>query len=166
MKHGESKSQPVEHEIVVLAENIHNPVNMGMIFRVCEAMAVKELIFTGGKIDSNNRKLIRAARNTTKEVPSRWIEGTEEALQELKSKGYQLVGLEITNDSKDIRHVGVKAASKIALVIGSERFGVDNPTLKSMDFNVHIPMFGKNLSLNVVSALSIALFELIRQMNT
>ncbi|NNE29889.1 MAG: TrmH family RNA methyltransferase, partial [Saprospiraceae bacterium] len=137
----------------------------GMIFRICEAMGVRELIFTGVTQEKTNRKLLRAARSTIKEIPSRWVLSTQEILAELKDQGYELLGLEITNKSQDIRELGLRKGVKVALLVGAERTGVDEKTLLALDRHTHIPMFGKNLSMNVATALSIALFEIVRQLN-
>jgi len=51
---------------------------------------------------------------------------------------------------------------KIAIFIGAERFGIDEKTLTNLNAIVHINMFGKNSSINVVNSLGICLYEITR----
>ena len=158
-----SEKAPIEtaHDIVVIAESIHNPDNMGMIFRVCEAMGVKAIHFLHCSVELSNKKVGKAARNTERHV-AHSIHHDLKILEQLRSQGYQLLGLEITTTSEDLRNATFPKG-KYALVIGAERNGMSTEVLASIDRSIHIPMFGNNLSMNVVTAMSIGLFELLRQ---
>jgi len=158
-----SDKVPIEttHDIVVVAEGIHNPDNMGMIFRVCEAMGVKVIHFLHSSVDLNSKKITKAARNTERSVKHE-LHHDLDILKQIGTAGYELIGLEITTASEDLRQASFPKG-KYALVIGAERNGMSQQVLDLIDRSIHIPMFGNNLSMNVVTAMSIALFEILKQ---
>jgi 23S rRNA (guanosine2251-2'-O)-methyltransferase len=51
----------------------------------------------------------------------------------------------------------------IALLMGSEGFGISSSNLKKTDFKIKIPMHGSISSLNVSVAAAIAMYEVLRQ---
>ena len=53
----------------------------------------------------------------------------------------------------------------MALVIGSEGFGISKLILKKCDFLLKLPMFGKITSLNASVAAGIFMYETVRQRN-
>jgi tRNA G18 (ribose-2'-O)-methylase SpoU len=53
--------------------------------------------------------------------------------------------------------------SKILLILGNEKLGINSETLNRLDENYHIKMFGTNSSLNVAQTLGIALYEIRRE---
>ena len=73
----------------------------------------------------------------------------------MKNKGYHIICLEITSESKPIHLFKVPIEKPIALMIGDENFGISEPVLKLSDSQIHIDMFGKNSSMNVVQAASL-----------
>ena len=56
------------------------------------------------------------------------------------------------------------AEKLLRLVLGSENTGVSESLLSLSDITTHIPMYGNNSSMNVVSAASIACYEIIRNL--
>jgi tRNA G18 (ribose-2'-O)-methylase SpoU len=90
---------------------------------------------------------------------------TADTLRELKRNGYTLVGLEITDQSRSISETDFTPLQPIALIIGAESKGLFPETLELLDLSVHIPMYGRNTSMNVVQACGMALYEITRQLD-
>ena len=164
LTHSETINLSKTFPLVVLCENFLSPENVGMTFRICEAMGVEHLYLTGSSPNLPNRKVVKAARSAHKQVPYSHQLDTAGLLQQLKQDGYTLIGLEITNQSKDIRSFDFKSSEKIAFVAGAERYGISAATLQVLDGTVHIPMYGVGTSMNVVTALSIGLYEITKQL--
>ena len=164
LNHTEVINEVKKFPIAVLCENFLNPENVGMTFRICEAMGVEHLYLTGNSPNVPNRKVVKAARSAHKKVPYHHQLDTVDLLQQLKKDGYTLIGLEITNESKDIRTFDFTKFDKIAFIAGAERYGISDATLQVLDATVHIPMYGVGTSMNVVTALSIGLYEITQQM--
>ena len=164
LTHSETINQVKTFPIVVLCENFLSPENVGMTFRICDAMGVQHLYLGGSTPTLPNRKVVKAARSAHKKVPFSHQLDVAGLLNQLKQEGYRLIGLEITNQSKDIRTFDFTTIDKIAFVAGAERYGISEATLNTLDATVHIPMYGAGSSMNVVTALSIGLYEITGQM--
>ncbi len=146
--------------IVVVAENIRTPENLGMILRISEAFAVNEIIFTGTHGAHFSTKAKRASRNAHTLKNYKFTADSEEVIDDLTKKGYCCLALEITDTSTPVEDFDWGANAKLALFVGSERNGLSEIVLNRMVASVHIVMYGQNSSLNVNSALSIALHQI------
>ena len=114
------------------------------------------MICTGqAKLD---RKIARDGAETLHIEVHRTLPPT---LTELRTAGYQLVGLEQTTDSNNLHEYHFQRRS--ALVIGNERTGLTPEILKRLDEVVEIPVWGMPYSYNVATATSMALYEYCRQ---
>ena len=162
LDHSQIKNKTTDKEVLIVTENIRTPENVGMIFRISEAFAVKKIIIVGQSPDLLNKKVLRTARSTEKELDILYVEEMQEVISKLKAEDYKLLALEVADTSIDLREYDFSQNNKTALFIGSERFGIESKTLSAMDNCIHINMFGKNSSINVVNALSIALYEFTR----
>ena len=129
--------------IVLLCDGVQGPANVGALFRISDALGVSELIFCNAEINFNSNRLIRTSRNTLTKTPYRVSENSLSEIQELRTRNYQIVALELTNKSIPI-----------------ESFDCEE-----IDIAVHITMYGKNSSMNVVQATGIALHYVIQSLN-
>ena len=110
-----------------------------------------------------HRKISKTARSSEERVAHSQIVDTVAAIRQAQQKGFRVLALEITNTSRAIGRYDFRSLDKIALLVGGERHGVDQATLEAVDGCLHIPMFGLNTSINVVTALSIGLYEVTKQ---
>ena len=164
LTHSETINLSKTFPIIVVCENFQSPENIGMTFRIGDAMGITHLYLTGNSPTLPNRKISKAARSAHKRVPFSHHLDTAGLLEQLKQEGYTLIGLEITNQSQDIRSFDFSKLEKIAFITGAERYGVSEATLQALDATVHIPMYGVGTSMNVVTALSIGLYEITKQL--
>ncbi len=160
--HEEVKNSQSKRDIILVAENLRTPENVGMVLRVAEAFGIKKVYFTGTYSIQLTTKVKRASRNTYQLTDHSFNENTLEVLEDLKKLQYDLVALEITNKSIPIRDFLFENYSRLAIVIGSERNGISEDSLSVISDAVHIPLYGENSSINVVNALSIALYEIVK----
>jgi len=149
-----SKNQPLT--ICLLADNIELPRNIGSLFRVADAFGV-EKIYLNNPSDlisdkATDLKIRKAARSTHKKIDFSHTESAIKLIGQLKQSGYSIISLEITTTSQDIRQFSKSAGDKICLVIGSEKNGISQPLLNASEQTLHIAMYGKNSSMNVVTA--------------
>lgn len=162
LEHNEVKTFQHNKHIIVIVEDVISPENVGMIFRISEAMGVTKIYLTGNTATLPNKKITKTARTTEKRLPSEYIESTTALIQHLIEDQYEIFALEVTDKSQLINKTEFNPTKKIAILIGSESSGVRQETLTTIKQAVMIPMFGSNTSINVVTALSIALYEVIR----
>ena len=163
LKHHETTNIKTTFPIVVVCDNFHSPENVGMAFRICEIMGVQQLYLTGDCPTPPNKNIRKTARTADKSVHFTVVASTKEAVQILKEEEYTILGIEITDESQSLHNFDFKAHKKIALILGAERFGIASDVLQEVDYCLHIPMFGKITSMNVVMAMSISLYEATKQ---
>lgn len=165
LTHYNSKFKLQKFPITLVCDNITNAPNIGSLFRIADAFGVEKIVFCGSNIPLG-RKMTKTSRATEKYVS---YELKDSALSEVKSlikKGYQIIALEITKDSKSIHKQDFSFSKPIVLLVGDENFGVSNSLLELSNTIIHIEMFGKNSSMNVVQATNIALYEITKQLNS
>ena len=83
--------------LVVVCDGVSGPANVGGLFRICEAMGVREIIFCNATIDFSSARLQRTARNTHNSVSFRYAESALPELEFYKNAGYRLLALEISS---------------------------------------------------------------------
>ena len=149
--------------ITLICDNVTNAPNIGSLFRIADAFGIEKLILCGDDI-SLGRKMAKTSRATEKIVNYEVNRDALEVIQDLKSKNYQIISLEITNSSQAVHNVQFSTNKPIALIIGDENFGVSEHILNLSDAIIHIEMFGQNSSMNVVQATNIALYEITKQL--
>ncbi len=149
--------------ITLVCDNVTNAPNIGSLFRMADAFGIEKLILCGKGIVLG-RKITKTSRATEKFVPHDIHESASVVIEDLKSKGYHIMALEITNSSQPIHAFKFSVEKPIALIIGDENFGISEWILKNADAIIHIDMFGQNSSMNVVQATNIALYEITKQL--
>jgi tRNA G18 (ribose-2'-O)-methylase SpoU len=165
LEHSEIINSRKKFPLVVLCDNIESPENVGMIFRVCEAMGVGKIYLTGTTLALPNRKISKISRSTDKLVAWEYAEVIGEVIERLRSDSYEIMAVEVTDNSKYLTDLVFTPDKKLALIIGSEKHGVSASALEKAEVCCAIEMFGENSSMNVVTALSMVLYECSRQLN-
>lgn len=148
--------------ITVVCDNVCNASNIGGLFRICDAFGVEKLILCGDYIPMG-RKMQKTSRATEKNIAFEIQISALDVVRELKIKGFNIIALEITENSKAICKFKFSTEKPIAIIVGDENFGVSEEVLKLSNDMIHIDMFGKNSSMNVVQATNIALYEITKQ---
>lgn len=162
LTHYTSKFNKRSFPITLICDNVTNAANIGSLFRISDAFGIDKLMLCGTNI-TLGRKIQKTSRSTEKSINFEIKDSAVAVVQKLKSKGYQIISLEITEKSQPIHSVKFSSVAPIALIIGHENFGVSESILKISDTIVHINMFGQNSSMNVVQATNIALYEITKQ---
>ncbi|RXM43177.1 TrmH family RNA methyltransferase [Flavobacterium sp. YO64] len=159
LTHEENQFERKTFPITLVCDHIYFQQNIGSLFRIGEALGVENIIFLGKDIPLTPRKINKTSRSTHLHVPHTIIEETSDLITFLKENNFEIISLEITSTSKPLKEVQIPKNQKIALIIGNEINGISDELLKISHQIVHINMFGKNSSMNVVQAASIALYE-------
>ena len=162
LEHNEYQREIKQFPLCLLAHDMEVPMNVGSLFRIADAFGVEKIYLTGNSPVPPNRKIRKTSRATENAVAYESKQDVYEVINELKQKGYLIVSLEITSNSTDINVFCKNKMDKVCLIVGSENKGVDADLLSVSDHVVHIPMFGQNSSMNVATASSVAVFEIIK----
>jgi len=162
--HAQHRPADAPRALRLLAHDLELAANVGTLFRLADALGVERLHLTGRTPAPPDARLRKAARSTDAHVP--WERGDDPlaVVAALRAGGWRIVSLELTTASIDVRALPVAPGDRLCLVLGAEGAGVAQALLDASDATVHIPMRGRNSSMNVASAAAIALFELSRHL--
>ena len=148
-----------KNPFLVVAESIEKPGNLGTILRSCDAAGVDAVIVCDPTTDIHNPNVVRSSVGTLFTLPV--IEASaQETLQFLKTK--QIAVVAATPHAK-IEFTQANCKVPLAIVVGTEQYGLTENWMKAADIAVRIPMFGVADSLNVASATTLLLYEVVRQ---
>lgn len=161
LNHSEFKERQSKRKnnIIFILENLEHMENIGSCFRLADAFNIDKIIIISNKIEFNE-KVRKTARNCDKTVDFLVFDDTLEAIKHIKKEGYQPFNLEITSTSTALRNIDFSHYDKVALIVGNEKRGIEENTLKFVKNSVHIDMYGNNSSMNVITALSIATYKI------
>ena len=149
-------SQPA---LYLVAQSIEKPGNLGTILRTADAAGVDGVVVVDRCTDLYNPNVVRASVGTLFTVPV--AEATsEEALAWFQERGVRLFAT--SPDARETYHE-VDMTGPMAIVMGSEQYGLDERWLENTDQQIAIPMAGQADSLNVATSTAIVLFEALRQ---
>ena len=149
--------------LCLLAPDIEDPLNVGTLFRIADALGVEHLHLAGSSPVPPDARIRKTSRSTERFVPFSYARDPLETVTALRGSGYRIVCLELTSASADVRRFELAPGERVCLVLGSENVGVSQALLDAADATVHIPMLGQNSSMNVGNACAIAVFEILRK---
>lgn len=150
-----------KHKFVLVLDGIETPGNLGTIFRTADSTKVDLIINVDLKTSVYNPKTIQSSRGMCLLVP--FINTTyEEVSKFLLDNDYKIL-LSEPLEGKDYSNVDYNG--NIAIVVGSERFGINSKWYENKHQKIYIPMYGEMDSLNVGVATSILLYEASKKRN-
>jgi len=152
-----------------ILENIYDTYNIGGLFRLADALAIKKMYICGESEIPPNSKIKKASIGTYKVVPWEYRKTAGEAIKELKSKlfrdsdfGFRISIIAVEQAKNSIPYQKADYSAPVALILGNETYGVTEETLALADQIVEIPMWGINKSLNVIVSAAIVSYWAIR----
>jgi tRNA G18 (ribose-2'-O)-methylase SpoU len=148
-------------DIYIICDNVLDTYNIGSIFRLADAVAAKKVFLCAGSESPPNPRIAKASVGTDKWVPWEYFPTAREAIENIRGQisGIRIIAIEQSTKATDFREADYSLP--IALVVGHETDGVSKEALAMADQIVEIPMFGVNISLNVMVSLAIVLFRAI-----
>ena len=152
----EKSAQPV----IVIADGITDPHNLGAIIRSAAALGAQALVIPQRRAAGITATVAKVAAGTLEILPVARVVNLNRALEKIKEAGFWVYGT--MTDSGNAIHK-TKFSGAIALVIGAEGEGLSLSVQKNCDFLVSIPLEGKVESLNASVATGMALYEIFRQ---
>ena len=150
---------------IAVLENIMNPTNLGAIFRSAAALGMDAVLLTPACSDPLYRRAVRVSMGTVFQVPWAFIgqeleDWPHPGLDHLRELGFQTAAMALSDDSIPVDDPRLKAAEKLAVVLGTEGEGLAARTIADCDYTVRIPMSHGVDSLNVAAASAVAFWEL------
>ncbi len=148
-----------EAPLLIIAESIEKPGNLGAMLRTADAADVDAVLVCDPRVDLYNPNVVRASRGALFAIPA--IETSNEAaVSFLQAHGVRIVAAvpqaEAAYTAQDLR-------GPVAVTVGTEDAGLSDFWLRKADVQVQIPMRGKINSLNVSVATALIVYEAVRQ---
>lgn len=152
-------------QIEVLLHNIRSVYNAGSIFRTADALGVNKIYLSGytpTPLDNFNKPrkdFAKVALGAEKTIRWEYINNPFTLIKKLKTKHFQIIGLEQSEKSIDYKKVKINFPA--LFVLGNEVDGIEPKILKQCSVVAEISMKGKKESLNVSVAFGVGLFRML-----
>lgn len=145
--------------LLLVVESIEKPGNLGTILRSADAAGCQGVIVCDTVTDIFNPNVVRASTGVLFSVPV-VVSNSTAVHAWLKAKGIRTAA---TTPHTTNLYTQADLRGPLAIIMGSEQYGLSDFWMKSADVLVRIPMAGQADSLNVAMATIITLFEAVRQ---
>lgn len=147
----------------IILPNIRSCHNVGAMFRTADAFAVTKLFLVGYTAQPPKIQIDKVALGAEKWMDWEHHEDLSSLIGELKEQDVRILALEKSETSVPMSSLEIDES--IALIVGNEVEGIDEPILALCDDITHIPMLGKKESLNVSIAAGIAMHTLRQKLD-
>ncbi|MCH9609169.1 MAG: 23S rRNA (uridine(2479)-2'-O)-methyltransferase [Chlamydiales bacterium] len=151
--------QDLSGEFFVIAEAIEKPGNLGTILRSSDGAGVDGVIICDRCTDLHNPNVVRASVGTLFTQPVVEATGDETHAWLRKNK----IRCIAATPSAEAVYTDVDLTGPLAILVGTEQYGLSDMWMKGADLQVKIPMCGVADSLNVAMATTLLLYEALRQ---
>ena len=150
---------------IAVLENIADVSNAGAIIRSAAALGIDAVLITPSCCDPLCRRAIRVSMGTVFLIPWGYIGEDEHWWQTkgpayLNSLGFRTAAMALDDNSVSVDDPVLKSEEKLAIILGSEGYGLSRTTIENCDYTVKIPMYHGVDSLNVGAAAAVAFWEL------
>jgi 23S rRNA (guanosine2251-2'-O)-methyltransferase len=146
--------------VLLAADGITDPHNLGAIIRTAEALGAQGLVIPQRRAAGVTSTVAKVAAGAVEHLPIARVVNLRRALETLKSENFWIYGL-AAEASQPIHTVRFTDAT--VLVVGAEGDGLSMMVQQNCDTLVSIPLSGKTPSLNASVATGMALYEIYRQ---
>lgn len=149
---------------IAVLDNVENPTNVGAIIRSAAALGMDAVVLTGGSSDPLYRRAARVSMGTVFQIPWTFLSSKEGAyIQQLRQMGFTTVAMALKENSLSLDHPLLQEQDKLAIILGSEGYGLPDETIVACDHTAMIPMCHGVDSLNVAAASAVAFWQLGRR---
>ena len=148
-----------KNDFCLILDDIRSMANVGSIFRTADCFRASTIYLCGITARPPHREIEKTALGATESVDWVYQEDVLELISDLKSKDWQIVGLEQVENSIRLDDFLPQKGKKYAFVLGNEVFGVKQEVIEQSNLVVEIPQFGTKHSFNVSVSTGILLWD-------
>lgn len=150
-----------EDPFLILLDGVEDPHNLGAILRVADGAGAHGVVIPSRGATGLTPTVYKSSAGAAEHVPVAQVGTIMDAILHLKREEIW-VGMAEANAGKFYYEENM--TGPLAIVMGSEGYGVSRPIAKHCDFQVKIPLKGAVTSLNVSVATAILCYERVRQL--
>lgn len=152
-----------DQPVLVAADGITDPHNLGAIIRTAEAMGAQGLVIPQRRAVGVTSAVMKVAAGALETFPVTRVVNLSRALETLKAEGFWVYGM-AAGATHSLYTTPLN--QPIVVVIGSEGEGLGMLVQRYCDELISIPLRGKTASLNASVAAGMVLYEVFRQHHT
>ena len=149
-----------EDPFVLILDGIEDPHNLGSIIRTAETAGVHGIIIPKRRACGVNSTVSKVSAGAVQHMKIARVNNINETIKFLKQNDIWICG---TDGQAKTYYFQQDFKMPIAIVIGSEGYGMSRLVKENCDFLVKIPMKGKITSLNASVSAGIVMYEATRQ---
>jgi TrmH family RNA methyltransferase len=144
-----------KNSLVVILDGLEIPGNVGTIVRSADGTDVSAVIICNKKTRLTHPKYIKSSQGSCFKVP---VVETDyvDVFRWLEENNFRII---LTDTRADINYYEENFEGKVAVIVGSERYGISKEWYEKKYTGIKIPMFGDCDSLNVGIATTVILYE-------
>lgn len=150
--------------LIVVLDDVRSLYNVGSVFRSCDAFRIEAIYLCGITACPPHPEIHKTALGGEDSVDWQYFPDTQDAVTDLKRKGYFIYSIEQVEGSTKLQDLKVDPQKKYAVIFGNEVKGVRQEVVDSSDGCLEIPQFGTKHSLNVSVTAGIVVWEFARQL--
>lgn len=147
-----------ETPLIVIADGIEDPHNMGALIRCAECAGAHGIIIPKRRSVGITPTVAKSSAGAIEHMAIAKVTNISATIDELKKKGLWI----FASEAGGAAYYETDFNTPAAIIFGSEGFGVGRAIKEKCDFIVSIPMYGKVNSLNVSTAASVVLCHAAR----
>jgi len=147
-----------EKPFFVLADGVEDPHNLGALIRCCDGAGVHGLIIPKANAVGLTPTVIKSSAGATEHLAICRVSNLAQTVELLQKRGVWIYACEADGSLYDQQDY----QGSVAVILGSEGFGVSRLLKEKSDFVISLPMRGKVNSLNVSCAAAVVLYEVAK----
>lgn len=148
-----------EDPFIIILDNLEDPHNLGAIMRTAECAGAHGIIIPKRRACGLTEVVAKASAGAVEYMPCVKVTNIAQTIDELKEKGIWVAACDMGGQE----YYKADLKGKLAVVIGSEGFGISKLVKEKCDFVVSMPMKGRITSLNASNAAAIVIYEVRKQ---
>ena len=148
-----------EAPFVVILDELEDPHNLGAIMRSADCAGAHGIIIPKRRSVGLTSTVGKASAGAIEHVRVAKVTNLASTIDELKERGLWIYGADMDGSE----YYNTDFSGGVALVLGSEGFGISRLVKEKCDFIVSIPLYGNVNSMNVSCAGAVLLTEVARQ---
>lgn len=149
-----------EDPFILILDGIEDPHNLGSIIRTAETAGVHGVIIPKRRNVAVNSTVVKVSTGATSYIKIARVNNINETIKTLKDSGLWVIG---TDGEAKTEYYNQDLKGPLAVIIGSEGFGMSKLVKENADILIKIPMKGKITSLNASVSAGIVIFEAVKQ---
>lgn len=144
-----------KHQVIAVLDGLEIPGNIGTIIRSCDGTNTDAVVICNRKTRITHPKILRSSQGSCFKIPI-IEESSETIIDWLKKNDYRII---LTDTDAQKYYYEENFEGKLAIVMGSERYGISKEWYDINAESIKIPMYGDCDSLNVGIAATLILYE-------